>query len=158
MKLFIRQKVFSWGEKFSVFDESEHDRFSVRGERLTLGRKLHVYDEAGVERAFIRQKLLSFMPRFTVSLEGGTIVEIRQRFTLTKPSYQVSSPEWLVTGDFLAHEYKIASADGREIAAVTKRWFTWGDTYEVEAYHSEDMLLVLCVTIAIDASLVQYAA
>jgi uncharacterized protein YxjI len=158
MKLFIKQKVFSWGEKFSVFDETGCERYSVRGEMLTLGRKLHVYDDSDRERAFIRQKLLTFMPRFTVSVEGRETAEIRQKFTLAKPSYLVSGQEWLVTGDFLAHEYTITAQDGREVAAVTKRWFTWGDTYEVDACRSEDMLLVLCVTIAIDASLMQYAA
>ena len=36
MKLYVRQKVFSWGEKFSVYDESGREHYTVRGEVLTL--------------------------------------------------------------------------------------------------------------------------
>ena len=44
MKLYIKQKVFSWGDKFTVKDEAGRDRYYVEGEVFTFGRKLHVYD------------------------------------------------------------------------------------------------------------------
>lgn len=39
MKLYIKQKVFSIGAKFSVKDEAGNDKYFVEGEILTLGRK-----------------------------------------------------------------------------------------------------------------------
>lgn len=158
MKLYVRQKVFSWGEKFSVYDESGREHYTVRGEVLTLGRRLHVYDEEGGELALIRQKVLSLMSRFFISVGGQEVAEIKQEFALAKPKYRVIGPEWKVQGDFMAHEYTFTGADSRELATVSKHWFTWGDTYEVDAFRSEDMLMALCVTIAIDASLFQYRA
>ena len=59
MKLYIKQKVFSWGAKFNITDENGEERYRVEGEVFTLGKKLHVYDMSGEEVAFIQQKLLS---------------------------------------------------------------------------------------------------
>lgn len=76
MKLYIKQKVFSIGAKFSVKDEAGNDKYFVEGEILTLGRKLHIYDINNNEVAFVRQKLLTFMPKFTVEVGGEEIAEI----------------------------------------------------------------------------------
>ena len=35
MKLYIKQKVFSWGDKFTVKDEAGRDRYYVEGEIFT---------------------------------------------------------------------------------------------------------------------------
>lgn len=49
MKLYIKQKAFSFREKFFVKDEYECDRYYIEGEVFTLGSKLHVYDLSGNE-------------------------------------------------------------------------------------------------------------
>ena len=54
MKLYIKQKVFSWGDKFTVKDEAGRDRYYVEGEIFTFGRKLHVYE--GPEHKHAAQK------------------------------------------------------------------------------------------------------
>ena len=66
MKLYIKQKVFSWGDKFTVKDVNGEDRYFVEGEIFSWGKKLHVYDMCGNEVAFIQQKLFSFLPRYFV--------------------------------------------------------------------------------------------
>ena len=37
MKLYIKQKVFSWGDKFTVKDEFGNDKYIVEGEIFTWG-------------------------------------------------------------------------------------------------------------------------
>ena len=37
MKLYIKQKVFSWRDRFLVKDESGNDRFAAEGEFFTWG-------------------------------------------------------------------------------------------------------------------------
>ena len=49
MKLYIKQKLWSWKDKFTVKDEYGEDRYTVEGEFFSLGRKLHVCDMAGRE-------------------------------------------------------------------------------------------------------------
>lgn len=59
MKLVIKQKVFLWGDKFSVMDEFGNIRYNVKGEAFSIGKKLHIYDNAENQVAFICQKVLS---------------------------------------------------------------------------------------------------
>ena len=55
----------------------------------------------------------------------------------------------LAEGDFLDHEYTF-SRHGQRVAAVSKRWFSWTDTYGVDVAEGEDDVLVLASTVVID--------
>lgn len=44
MKLYIKEKVFSWSDKFFVKDDSGRDKYAVEGEVFSWGKKLHVCD------------------------------------------------------------------------------------------------------------------
>jgi len=58
----MKQKLWSWGDDFTIKDESGLDRFFVDGRAFSLGDKLSFQDMAGNELAFIRQKLLAWGP------------------------------------------------------------------------------------------------
>lgn len=150
MKLYIRQKVFSWGDRFTVKDAAGEDRYAVQGEVLSLGKKLHVYDMSGREAAFIQQKVLSFLPRFFVYVGGMQAAEIVKDFTLFLPRYRVEGPGWSVEGRFLAHEYEIKQ-NGRTVATISKKWMTWGDSYELDIAGTADEVMALAAVLAIDA-------
>lgn len=51
MKLYIKEKVFTWGDQFTVKDERGNDKYVVEGEVFSWGKKLHVYDMTGREVA-----------------------------------------------------------------------------------------------------------
>jgi uncharacterized protein YxjI len=150
MKLYIKQKVFSWGAKFNITDENGEERYRVEGEVFTLGKKLHVYDMSGEEVAFIQQKLLSLMPRFYVYVDGVKIAEILKELTFLKPRYIILGKGWMVEGDFLAHDYRIIE-ENREIAGVHKVWMSWGDSFELDIYDTQDEVGLIAVILTIDA-------
>jgi hypothetical protein len=56
----MKQKLFSWGDDFTIKDDAGNDRFLVDGKAFSLGNQLSFQDMAGNELAFIRQKLLSW--------------------------------------------------------------------------------------------------
>ena len=153
MKLYIKQKVFSWKDRFFIMDEAGNDCYYVEGEIFTLGKKLHVYDMAGREVAFIHQKVFSFMPRFFIEI-GGNTVEIVKEFTLFKPRFHFGGLPWTMEGDFFAHEYTLYDNDG-VVMELSKHWMTWGDSYELNIYDENDALMCLCVTLAVDCVLAQ---
>ena len=62
MKLYIKEKVFSWGDRFYVRDAAGREKYEVRGEVFSLGKRLHIYDMEGREVALIMQRLLTFLP------------------------------------------------------------------------------------------------
>ncbi len=152
MKLYIRQKVFSWKDKFTVKDERGEDRFFVEGELFSLGKKLHVNDASGNEVAFIQQKLLTFMPKFFVYVGGTQVAEIVKEFTFFKNKYRIEGLGWEVDGNFLDHDYEIKH-NGRPIVTITKAWFTWGDSYELDIVDGVNPVLALAVVLAIDCVL-----
>lgn len=152
MKFYIKQKVFSWKDKFTVKDEHGQDRFFVEGELFSLGKKLHVNDMSGNEVAFIQQKLLTFLPKFYVYVGGNQVAEIVKEFTFFRNKYRIEGLGWEVDGDFLDHDYEITS-HGRPIVTITKAWFTWGDSYEIDIADGVDPVNALAVVLAIDCVL-----
>ena len=149
MKLYIKEKVFSWNERFSVKDENGWDKYFVEGEFLSLGKKLHLLNIHGEEVAFIQQKLLTLLPRFTVSVAGRQIAEIRKEFTLFFQRYVIDGLGWEVEGSIWEHVYEIRR-NGRPIVYISKEWFTWGDSYVLDILDPADELLALAVVLTID--------
>ncbi|HNW03925.1 MAG TPA: LURP-one-related family protein [Oscillospiraceae bacterium] len=157
MKLYIRQKVFSWVDRFTVKEESGEDKYFVEGEFFSWGKKLHVYDGAGNEAAFIQQKVWSFLPKFMVFLDGEQVAEIVKEFTFLRPRYRIDGLGWQVDGSFMAHDYEI-TRDGRPIVTIHKEWMTWGDCYELDIEDERDEVIALSVVLAIDCVLASEAA
>ncbi len=151
MKLYIKQKVFSWADRFSVRDETGADRYYIEGEIFTWGKKLHVYDMQDREVVFIQEKVFSFRPRYYIYIDGVQAAEIVKRLTFVCPSYHVEGPNWEVEGRFLSHEYEILKGNV-PIVTIHKEWMTWGDSYEIDIAETEDERLALAVVLAIDCA------
>ena len=149
MKLYIKEQVFSWGDKFYVMDEHGENKYIVEGEVFSLGKKLHVYDMMCREAAFIRQELMTFLPCFTVSAGGGEIARVKKEFSFLFPRYTIEGLGWEIEGSFWEHEYQI-TRDGEPIDTITKYRMTWGDSYELDIRDPRDEIVALAVVLTID--------
>ncbi len=149
MKLYIRQQVFSWADKFTVKDENGQDKYNVEGELFSFGKKLHIYNAAGTETAFIQQKVFSFLPRYFVFVDGRQVAEINKEFTFFHPKYSIEGLGWEINGSFTAHDYEIVQ-NGMTIVTIHKAWMTWGDCYELNVADTRDEVVALAVVLAID--------
>ena len=134
MKLYIKEKVFSWGDKFTVWDANGNERYYVEGEVFSFGKKLHIYDRSGREAAFIRQELLTWMPKYHVFVDGSQVATVRREFTWFVPRYVVDQ----------------VSQNGRPVVTITKEWMTWGDSYELDIAPDADEIVALAVVLTID--------
>lgn len=153
MKLYIKQQIFSWNDRFSVYDAYENELFTVEGELFSFGKQLAILDRNGNEVYRIEQELLRFRPRYHVVRNGEIQATVVKEFSMFSPYYTVEGPGWEVQGDFFDHDYEITDA-GRLVASVQKQWFTWGDTYEISVDdHLYDPAAVLAVAIIIDCVL-----
>ena len=150
MKLYIKQRIFSWGDKFSVYDEAGNEKYYVEGEVLSFGKKLHLYDLQESELAYIEQQLLTFLPKYLIYRGGEKFAEVIKEFTFFHPEYTVNGPGWSVRGDFFDHDYEVVEGD-RTIASVSKEWFTLGDAYEITFGSGVDEIAALSVVLVIDA-------
>lgn len=152
MKLYLQQKVFSIGDKFTLYDESGAERYFVQGEVFSFGKKLHIMDTAGNELAMIRQRLMTFLPRYSVEIGGAVVAEIVKKFTFFHNEYTIEGLGWTVHGNMFDHDYEIYSGNA-VIARVSKQWFTFGDAYEIEISPNAHLVTALAVVLVIDACL-----
>jgi len=149
MKLNMKQKVFSWRERFFIKDEEGNDVYSVVGEILSIGRKLHVKNAAGEQVATMHQKVIALMPKFFVEVDGKEVCEIIREFKLFKQNYRIEGLPWHLDGDFMGHEFTLNSSDG-VVMTVTKKWFSWGDSYELDITDPKDAAICLCIVMALE--------
>ena len=152
MKLYMKQKVFSWGDKFTVKDANGADRYYVQGEVFTFGKKLHIYDMLGNEVAFVKQEVFSWLPRYYVFRNQRQVAEIKKEFTMFLPKYTIAGLGWEVEGHFMEHDYQIIE-NGRPIVSIAKAWLSWGDSYELDIAPSCDEVSALAVVLAVDCVL-----
>lgn len=150
MNLYLKQRVFSWGDKFAVYDANGDERYHVQGEVFSWGKKLHVYDLNGEEIAFIQQKVLSFLPKYHIFRDGVEIAEVVKEFTFFRNKYTVNGLGWQVDGDFMDHDYSITDGMG-VVVEVSKEWFTFGDAYHISIAQHADEINALAVVLVIDA-------
>ena len=149
MKLYIKEKVFSWGDKFTVKDAYGNDKYFVEGEVFSWGKKLHVYDMYDREVAFIKQEVWSFLPRYDVFCGERHVAQIKKEFSFLFPRYSIEGLGWEIDGSFTAHDYSITQ-NGRTIVTIQKEWMTWGDSYELDITDPANELVALAVVLTID--------
>ena len=76
MRLLIKQRVFSWGEKFDIYDEVGNVKYFVKGDIFSFGHQLHVFDMQNNEIGSVHEVIFSFPKRFEIMMDGverGTI-------------------------------------------------------------------------------------
>ncbi|MCK5761422.1 MAG: hypothetical protein KAH16_00835, partial [Candidatus Izimaplasma sp.] len=75
----------------------------------------------------------------------------KKKFSL-KPKFEVTlgdNDEYLVEGKFLAHNFSILKG-GVEVATITKKVFSFGDSYEIDIFDETKKELFLFIVIIID--------
>ena len=62
MRFIVRQKIFSFGDNFTIKDEYGREHFIVKGKVFSFGDKLRIYDMAGHELYYIEQSYSAYCP------------------------------------------------------------------------------------------------
>jgi len=153
MRYQMRQKLFSWGDDFTIKTGDGRDAYFVDGKAISLGNQLSFQDMHGKELAFIRQKLLAWGPTYELYRDGRIAAVVKKQiFTLFHCVFSIDVPgpdDLTAEGDFTDHEYQV-SRGGRTVASVSKQWFAWTDSYGVDIADGEDAVLILASTVIID--------
>jgi uncharacterized protein YxjI len=153
MQYQMRQKLFAWGDDFTIKNGNGQDTFFVDGKVFTLGNQLSFQDMTGRELALIKQKLLAWGPTYEIYREGQLAAVIKKElFTFFHCTFAVDVPgpdDLVAEGEFTDHEYAF-SRGGKPAATVSKQWFTWTDSYGVDVNDGQDDLLILASTVVID--------
>ena len=150
MKLYFKQRLFSWFDSYDIYGEDGQTLYTVEG-KLAWGHKLHILNAAGEHIATVKEVVLTLLPRFELYLGEQRIGCIQKKLTIFRPQYQIDCNGWQVQGDFFEWEYRITAASGAVVATVSKELFRLTDTYTIEVADPRDALCALMLTLAIDA-------
>lgn len=99
----------------------------------------------------VKERILSWMPKFELYLPDRCIGCIRREFTLFRPQYRIDCNGWQVRGDLMEWDYTIEGPSGALVASISKQLLHWTDTYVIDVIRPEDALCALMVVLAIDA-------
>ena len=150
MQLLFKQRLFSWFDSNDIYDEAGNTVYTVQGQ-LAWGHCLKIFDADGTEVGTVKEKILSWMPKFELYLGDAYIGCINREFAFFKPKYHIECNDWQVEGDFFGWDYSIFNSLGAQVAVISKQLLNWTDTYTINVPQPQDALLALMLVLAIDA-------
>lgn len=150
MKLLFKQRFFSWLDSYDIYNEAGETVYTVKGQ-IAWGHCLKIFDRSGRELGTVRERILTWLPKFEMYLGDRYIGCICREFTLFRPKFILDCNGWQVDGDWMQWDYTITDGRGGHVATVTKQLWKWTDTYSIDVAKAEDALGVLMVVLAIDA-------
>lgn len=148
-QLYIKQKVFSFSEKFTVKDLDENDVYFIEGSFMKIPKTFSIMNANRDEVALITKKVFSFLPRFFVEVNGREMVTIQKEFSFFKPRYTIDGVGIEVQGNWWDMDFEVLQ-HGEVVGRVSKEWFTWGDSYKVQIMKDEMETIVIALVVAID--------
>ena len=152
MTLYLKQRVFTFRDRFTVYDADGSERYFVEGEWFSFGKRLHLLNTHEEEIARIRQSCFHFRPTYQIEEGERHLATVIREFTFFRQLYAVEGPNWQVKGNFFDHEYTVYDGD-TAIATVSREWFTLGDAYAIHINDTVNPILALSVVLVIDACL-----
>ncbi|AVR00930.1 hypothetical protein OBCHQ24_18635 [Oceanobacillus iheyensis] len=148
-QLYIKQKVMSFKDKFTIKDQQENDAYYVEGSFMKISKTVSILNTAGAEVALITKKVISFLPKFYVEVNGQEVLTINKEFSLFKARYSIDAAGIEVHGNWWDMNFEVYQ-NGEVVGKVNKEWFTWGDSYKVQVLDEEMETIIIALVIAID--------
>ena len=148
----MREKLLSIGDDYWIENEAGERAFKVDGKAVRVRDTFVLRDASGAEVAKIQERKLAVRDSMKIERAGGdatvhkALVGLRDRFKIDVDGGQ----DLTAHGNLVDHEYEIES-DGDQVATVSKKWFRVRDSYGVEIQPGEDDVLILAITVCIDA-------
>lgn len=150
MRMYFKQRLFSWFDSYDIYDEQGNTLYVVKGQ-LAWGHCLKIFDTYGNEVGTVKERVLTFLPKFDVYLGNQYLGCISKEFTFFKPKYDIDYNGWHIDGSVMEWEYEITNAMGYMVASISKELFHLTDQYVIDVPNQQDALIVLMFVLAIDA-------
>ena len=150
----MREKLVSFGNDFWIENAQGQRAFKVDGKMLRVRDTLFFEDTQGRELCKIQQRLVTVRDSMTVegpngermaTIKKALISPLRDRWVVKIGD----GPDLQVQGNILGLEYTIGDGQSK-VAEVSRKWFRIADTYGVQIEPSQNDIVILAVTVAID--------
>ncbi len=159
MKVYIKNKMFSWGGGSSVMDENKNQLYKVKGKVFSVTKKKRLYDLNDNKLYTIRNKWRVFFKGLTTpkayiyDADDNKIATLTTKFINFNNEYFVQNykDEIKIEGKFASREMKILR-NGEIIGYITRNFAIIGefdDRFQLEA-NEEDIPFLIALVIAMD--------
>lgn len=148
-KLYMKSKAFSLTTSFTVTDEFDEVKYTVKPALISMGRDLTILDYDGNEVAHVRQKLVSALNKYSIVIDGQEGFIKHKNFAF-KPKYEYTARDWLITGRLIKQEYTVTDKDGAQIAFMHKKAKAFGECVEFEIEDPSNEAEVVAIVLAIN--------
>ncbi|MCA9966229.1 MAG: LURP-one-related family protein [Anaerolineales bacterium] len=152
MRYLLKQKLWSFTDSFNIYNANQQAVYQVKGKPFSWGDQLSFQDMSGRELATISQKLFTFMPKYELYKDGQLFAEIIKEFSWFRSQFTLDVPgpnDYAITGSFWEREYTFVRQK-QVVATVSKKFWSWADTYGVDILDGEDDIAILATVVVID--------
>lgn len=151
---YMKQKVFSFRDRYKVFDQDQNVIYHCEGKLFSLSRKMKFIETSTDTLLFnFRRKILSFLAKYYLTdPDDKEVAVVKRQFSILKPKVEIESSLGNITleGDYFAHNFTLFE-DGTELANVQKKWISWGDSYVITIQDEARTDFLLAIIILIDS-------
>lgn len=148
----VREKIFAFGDDFTVQDARGRDVLRVDGKVFTIRDALDVQDARGNTVATIRRRLLSIGTTYEIERGGHVTTVHKHIFTLFRCRFSIDVPgpnDLEAKGSLFDYEYTITGADG-PVATISKAIIALTDHYAIDIADGQDDIQLICCCLVID--------
>lgn len=152
MRYVMKEKLWTWSDTYVIKSDRDEDMFAVVAKTWSFSNQLVFQDMAGREVATIKQVALSWGPKYEIYRDGELAGTVAQKATFFKSKFEIDVPgpdDFTATGNFTDHDFTFERG-GRVVATVSKKAFSWSDTYSIDVDDAEDPVIVLAASVVID--------
>lgn len=155
MKLYMKQKYFSFTDRYKVYDENENPIYHIETEFLSLRNKFTVVKDDQII-FYLKRRLFTFFTHYLDIFDQhdekiGLITKYFS-FFVPKLSIDIKDKNYVIEGQIFAHDFTIYN-HGKLVATISKKWLSWGDSYEIDVDDQEDIDLIVVIVMGIDRML-----
>ncbi|MCR5282812.1 MAG: LURP-one-related family protein [Lachnospiraceae bacterium] len=150
--LYVKQKVMTVTEEFTVLDEKKKPKFFVKGNLLGK-KKLSVFSDEKRKEEIAEIKEQHFLGDtvYDIHIHGKKVATMKAKKSKTKPEFKVTGLHWEIKGTLFEDDFKITKML-ENIATIHKEKISMGDSYKVKIAKDENDLAAVLLVLAIDAA------
>ena len=151
MKLFVKNKLMSFGGSSFVLDENKNKVFKIKGKFFSMTHKKKIYDAENNLRYIVRNKFWKLFSTTTfifdpfknlVAKISNNDFDIKDRYVLKQGEDDIE-----ITGNFLNHDI---FKNGNLIGHISRDFTIIRDAFTVEVFSEDDAAFLIALTICMD--------
>lgn len=146
----LKQQFRLGGERFEIKDQYGQVDYRVEGSFFQIPKTFTIFDATGQEVSRISKEILSFLPRFQVTLANGQTFSIRKKLSLLRDKYDFDGLPLLVEGNIWDMDFVLKDQSDQEVAQISKELFRLTSTYQLTILDETYTDLVVSLAVAID--------